>query len=364
MKPALNYGGQAVIEGVMIRSPRFLSVACRLPNGEIDVQTEPILSFYQRHPTLRRIPFVRGIFALWEMLALGLRALERSAHLQLGEEETGPPLSKGTMAATLLAGFLIGIVLFLVLPRLIIGWMEPPAGAPTAGMSVGNPVGAGEAAVSGHPGGGFRPERSSLRERLGLNLLEGLIRLGVFVLYIVAVATLPPVAPEIRRVFAYHGAEHKVVNTYEAGQTVVLGNALGQSTLHPRCGTNFAFIVIVMSILVFSLLPWVQHLPWWQKLLWHVLPRVALLPVVAGLSYEVVKWAGQYYDSWVPLRILIAPGLLLQRLTTRQPDEPMIEVALAAFWAVRRAEETGEILEEDAGSDDPLQATGGSRKKV
>lgn len=362
MKPALNYGGQAVIEGVMIRGPRFLSVACRLPKGEIDVQTEPILSFYQRHPALRRIPFLRGIFALWEMLVLGLGALERSANLQLSEE-AGPPLSKGALALTLLTGFLIGIVLFLVLPRLIIGWIEPPGGDFPAGTSLAMTAERSGTTVSARPSAGPRPEPSSLRERLGLNLLEGLIRLGVFVLYIVAVTTLPPVAPEIRRVFAYHGAEHKVVNTYEAGQTVVLANAVGQSTLHRRCGTNFAFIVIVMSILVFSLLPWVQHLPWWQKLLWHVLPRLALLPLVAGLSYEVVKLAGQY-GSVVPLQVLVAPGLLLQRLTTRQPDESMIEVALAAFWAVRRAEETGEILEEDADGNDPLQAPPGGGKKI
>jgi uncharacterized protein YqhQ len=362
VKPEISYGGQAVIEGVMIRSPRFLSVACRLPNEEIDVHTERITSFYQRHPALRKIPLLRGIFALFEMLFLGLRTLERSANLQLSEEEAGQPLSKGAMTLTMVAGLAIGIVLFLVLPRLIVGWIERPFLATKAEatvLSTAQTGGGGEKGKEGKEGRGEETDsthRGSLGGRIWLNLIEGLIRLGVFILYIIAITTIPPICHEIRRVFAYHGAEHKVVNTHEAGQTVALGNALGQSTIHPRCGTNFAFIVIVMSIVVFSLLPWIKDVPWWQKIAWHVLPRLALLPVVAGVSYEIVKLAGQFY-SLAPMRALIAPGLLLQRLTTREPEESMIEVALAAFRSVQRAEETGEIIE-DASSDDAVPAAG------
>ena len=350
----------------MIRSPQFLSVACRLPSGEMDVHTEPIHSFFQRHPTLRKIPLVRGIFALFEMLSMGLRTLERSANLQLSEEEAGQPLSKGAMTLTMLAGLAIGIVLFLMLPRLIIGWLESPVQerAPAIATDVSVTAAPEESLTPSGRDTETLAERApadSLLGRIWLNFLEGLVRLGVFVLYIVAIVTIPPVCHDIRRVFAYHGAEHKVVNTYESGQSVTVGNALGQSTIHPRCGTNFAFIVIVTSIVVFSLLPWVKDVPWWQKLLWHVLPRLALLPVVAGISYEIVKLAGKFYPL-APMKALIAPGLLLQRLTTREPDESMIEVALAAFGSVQRAEETGEIREDDADSDEALPPTGGTGK--
>jgi len=350
----LSYGGQAVIEGVMIRSPRFISVACRLPDGRIDVQTEEIKTLFQRQPWLRQIPLVRGVLALFEMLALGLKTLERSANLQLVEPlggRPGPqgvvwraararagrhlrrpasspaararglrrkqaarrrylaaqpppavkeeaPLSGWAMLGTLAFAFALGAVLFVALPNLLAGWL---------GVLLPN--------------------------KFWLNAAEGLIRLAIFVGYIGVISTLPAVGPEVRRVFAYHGAEHKVVNAFEAGQPLSLGSIDRFGTIHPRCGTNFAFIVIVISILAFSLLPWNA---WY----WRILSRLVLLPMVAGIGYEVVQLAGKNPNSAL-MRFLIGPGLLLQRLTTREPDEVMVEVARRSFWAVWQAEETG-----------------------
>ena len=322
----VSYGGQAVIEGVMIRSPRYISVACRLADAQglpgtdtpIDVHTEAVRSVFARYPLIKRLPLVRGIFALFEMLGLGLRSLERSANLQAAalaviapllltvepepaDREASGALSSGAIAGTMAVSFVLGIGLFVLFPNWLAGAIGRWIGAETHGLV--------------------------------LNLIEGLIRLVLFVGYIGLIGLMP----DIRRVFQYHGAEHKVVNGWEAGIEPNAEAVAEMSVIHPRCGTNFAFIVITLSLIVFSLLPWTKS----------ILPRLGMrllcLPVVAGLGFELIKLVGKYRDvAWV--QALIIPGLWLQRLTTREPRRDMIEVALASFTAVRRAEETDVLI--------------------
>lgn len=328
------YGGQAVVEGVMIRSRRYVAVACRYPQPDgqpgattpIDIHTEALESLFLRVPTLQRLPIVRGIVALFEMLALGLRCLERSANIQAAflsvlaplwavtsesDPEDGPgrlhgPLMIGAMAV----GLAIGVGLFVVLPNWLADWLGRRFGWAEHGLL--------------------------------LNLVEGLLRLLVFVAYVGGIGLLR----DIRRVFMYHGAEHKVVNGYEAGREMRVAELLDESVIHPRCGTNFAFIVVVMTIVVFSFLPWTASI--WPRLGM----RLALLPLVAGLSFELIRFVGQRREQrW--LQGVIWPGLALQRLTTREPTPDMIEVALASFEAVRRAEEEGTLTREVRGAAEP-----------
>ncbi len=322
------YGGQAVIEGVMIRSPHFVAVACRTPGESgsfgvstpIDILTEPVQSLFTRRPWLRKIPLIRGVFALIEMLGIGLRALERSGNIQtvalalaspiLGLAVEVPAGSKGhdgkgalngpLMIGTIAVSFLIGIALFVLLPN----WLA---------VLLGRWLGFADNHVL-------------------LNLVEGLIRLTIFVAYIGLIGLLP----DIRRVFQYHGAEHKVVNGWEHRAPLTVEDVAGQSVIHPRCGTNFAFLTIVLSVVVF----W--FLPWDESLLVRGGLRLLCLPIVAGIGFEIIRLVGKYRDvRW--LQALILPGLALQKLTTREPLPDMIEVALASFKAVKLAEETGEL---------------------
>jgi uncharacterized protein YqhQ len=323
------YGGQAVIEGVMIRSPRFVSVACRLPGPDgrpsdhtaIDVCTEPVRSVLIRRPWLRKVPLLRGFAALFEMLGIGLRALERSGNLQLPTALLAPVLlataadddaksSAGdgagalngpVMWTTIAVSLLIGGALFVWLPNHLADWL-------------------------GHRLGWAH-------SRLGLNLIESAVRLVFFVAYIGLIGLMP----DIRRVFMYHGAEHKVVNAYEAGRELTPAAVADMSVIHPRCGTNFAFIVILLSFVIFAFLPWTH------SGLARLAMRLACLPLVSGLGFELVKLVGAHRDvAW--LQALIWPGLVMQRLTTRPPAPDMLEVALASFTAVRQAEEGGDLL--------------------
>ncbi|MCC6661463.1 MAG: DUF1385 domain-containing protein [Phycisphaerales bacterium] len=317
------YGGQAVVEGVMIRSPRFIAVACRLPQSDgshgtqtpVDVHTEPVRSLFQRLPWLRRIPLLRGFCALFEMLSLGLRALERAANLQtVALAVLAPGLSTGDAAesprreqagalngpilwATIGTAFALGLGLFVVLPNYLADLLANWLGLPP--------------------------------HSIGRNLIEGGIVLTMFVGYIGLIGQWS----EIRRVFQYHGAEHKVVNAHEAGIEPTVAAVATQSCIHPRCGTNFGFLVIVVSIVVYSFLPWTP------ALLARLGMRLCCLPLVAGLGFELIRVIGRYRGCR-PLQLLILPGLWLQRLSTREPSRDMIEVALASFQAVRLAEET------------------------
>ncbi|MCS6844286.1 MAG: DUF1385 domain-containing protein [Caldilineales bacterium] len=290
------YGGQAVIEGVMMRGRRHAAVAVRNPKGEIVVHEEPLTAaVYTKR--WARWPFVRGITMLWDALVLGTRALLWSADVALSEEEdvqfTGP-VAWTTVAASLV----IAIVAFFFLPAALGKWIE---------------------------------------HRLGLSVLagafvEGLIRLAFFLAYLVAIGRLP----DIRRVFQYHGAEHKTINAYEAGAPLTPPSVARFSVLHPRCGTSFLLMVLVISIVLFAPL----HFNFVQGPLAYVLrlgSRLLLIPVVAGISYEFLRFTARRQSHPV-VKLLIAPGLGLQRLTTREPDESMLECAIAALMPVLAAD--------------------------
>ena len=295
-------GGQAVLEGVMMRGVSVWAVAVRKPGGAIDVTSEPLVSWAKRHRVLR-LPVIRGVVALAESLKIGFRALAISANAQLEEEEDGPDEIGGWLwGLTIALSLTLAIGLFFVIP-----------------------VGA----------------TSLIKDELGSALLfwlvEGVLRTAIFIGYIVAISRLP----DLRRVFEYHGAEHKTISAYEANDRLVPERARLYSRLHPRCGTSFLLIVMVLAIFVFAPI----GLPAWY---WLLTSRILGIPLIAGLSYEVIKWAGRNRrKGWV--RALMWPGLMLQNLTTREPDERELEVAIAALEAVLAVEspeqqpEAGEI---------------------
>jgi uncharacterized protein YqhQ len=282
-------GGQAVIEGVMMQNGDRVAVAVRrLDTKAIVVRPLPV---NRRFPRLGRTPFLRGTFRLYDTMALGMRALNVSTQVAYPEEEQ---LSKGGTFFAFLLAMIVGVGAFIVLPLFIansVSWLR-----------LGNSI--------------------------VFNLVEGLIRLAFFFVYIAAIRWL---VKDIRRVFQYHGAEHKVVHTYESDEDLTTENAKKHTTLHPRCGTAFLMTVFVIAILVFSL---AGNPALWLK----ILSRILLLPVVAGISFEVQRFTGLHFDRrWV--RILGQPGLWLQRLTTAEPSDDMIEVAIAALNEVRGLDE-------------------------
>ena len=291
MSKPVQYGGQAVIEGVMMRGPRVYAIAVRLPNGEIEV-TRQTISTWASRPILK-LPILRGFVALIDSLILGIKALTFSANKAVGEEE-GEELGFGEMLLTILVALGLGLLLFVGLPT------------GTAHLLQGKIQGV-----------------------VWQNLLEGGIRLVVFLLYVMLISRLK----DIQRVFQYHGAEHKAIYNYESGQALTVENARKFSPLHPRCGTSFLLIVVVVSIFVFAFMG--LH-PFW----WRIVSRILLMPVVAGVAYEILKFSARHLESpW--MHWLIVPGMTLQRLTTREPDDAQIEVALAALGGVI---ETGQEL--------------------
>ncbi len=284
-----NYGGQAVLEGVMMRGSRALAVAVRNPEDEIVTRVEPVNQALYDGP-ISRIPFLRGLTLIWDALGLGMRCLMFSADVALGEEDEDSfsgPVAWGTMAVS----FTFAIGLFFVLPSLVVGLVD-----------------------------------NRIASSLLSNLLEGAIRLLLFVGYVWLIGHLP----DIDRVFAYHGAEHKTVNAYEAGAELTPESVGRFTTVHPRCGTAFVLSVAVISILLFSLLG--------RPALWlRVLSRVVLIPVVAGVAYEYTRFSARHIDkAW--MRVIAAPNLAMQRLTTREPEPDMLEVALTAFNCMMAAE--------------------------
>jgi uncharacterized protein YqhQ len=289
MGKKFNYGGQAVIEGVMMRGPSAWAVAVRCPDQRIEVETRPVETVTARYPFLKW-PLIRGTVVLVESMVIGIKALSFSASKATEEEEK--PISPLEMAATVALALGLAIVLFIVLPVFLAHLLTPLV-----------------------PG------------TVGQNVLEGLIRVGAFLAYVAGVGLMP----DIRRVFQYHGAEHKVINAYEAGTRLEPAAVQRHSALHPRCGTSFILLVIILKVFIFSFL---ATDPLW----WRITSRVLLLPVVAGVAYEVIKFTARH--ARFPLsRLLLAPGLAVQRLTTREPDDGQVEVAISAFEAVRVAEE-------------------------
>ena len=286
-----SYGGQAVMEGVMMRGAHLSAVAVRRPDGEIAVKTEPVSQLY-RGP-VSKIPFLRGIPMLWDSLGLGMRALFYSAEIAGQAEDPDFKMSGGLGLGTGAFSLLAGIALFMLLPS----WL--------AGMLV-----------------------RAADQTVLFNIVEGLIRLAILIGYMAAVGQMA----EIRRVFAYHGAEHKTVNAHEAGAPLTVESVRTFSTAHARCGTAFLLIVVVISILVFAPLGK-------PPLLIRLASRLLLLPVIAGIAYEVLRFTGKH-SRWGWVRALIAPNLALQRLTTREPDDAMLEVAITALKTVLAGEET------------------------
>ena len=279
-------GGQAVIEGVMMRGPGVTATAVREPAGTIVVQKEPTKSIADTYPILKK-PFLRGCVALYESLVIGMKALSFSAKAAGDEEEE---MSNSEIAITMVISTIFAIAVFLALPTFIVKFIP--------GVQDNHVV---------------------------LNLIEGVIRLVLFLLYIWGIG----LTKDIQRVFQYHGAEHKTIHTYELDLPLTVENVRKQSRLHPRCGTNFLLIVMVVSIFVFAFLGW-------PNLLERIVSRVLLMPGVAGIAYEVIRLAGRSEHSLV--QALIKPGLALQYMTTREPEDDQIEVAIRALEEVRPPE--------------------------
>jgi uncharacterized protein YqhQ len=288
-----NIGGQAVIEGVMMKGRKGWTVAVRGPNGDIHVKKESVSEL----PWILRLPVLRGFIALFSALFIGIKAIEFSAS-KAYEEEAGEDLSPVTLGFTIVFSVVIGIALFILLPLYATKLL------------------------------GFFFE-SVAKSSLIFNLVDGIIRVFIFLLYIISIGLWK----EMRRIFEYHGAEHKVIHAFEHGEDLSIKNIKVFSPLHPRCGTSFLLIVMVISIFTFSFIP--QE---WT-FIYKFLSRLILMPLIAGLSYEFLKLSAKMQDNLI-MRMLIKPGILLQRLTTREPDEAQIEVAVRALQEVLILEET------------------------
>ena len=282
--PDFFYGGQALIEGVMMRGRTTVAMSVRPPSGEIRTISEPLPAALSADRKLIKIPFLRGMFLLYETLVIGTRMLMRSASIAAEEEDV--ELSKGAMALTMVFSLGFAIALFFVLPLFLSTFAE-------------------EAANSD----------------LVANIIEGLIRLVIFIAYIVAIGLMP----DIRRVFAYHGAEHKAISAYEADKPLTPEEVDAFGTAHTRCGTTFILIVVVISIFFFSLIPR-AGVPLWALFA----SRIVLVPIIAAFAYELVRFGARNYGH-PDVRAIYAPGLWLQSLTTRPPDHSMLEVSIASL---------------------------------
>ena len=276
-------GGQAVIEGVMMRGFGNMAMAVRQPDGGIAVEQQTLNSLTDKYPVLKQ-PLLRGMVALGEALVYGMKALSNSAQLAGEESEE---LSDREMAMTMLMSIALAIGLFIVLPTFIAKFLK----AYTENLML-------------------------------LNLIEGVIRLAFFIIYVAVISRVR----DIQRVFEYHGAEHKTIHAYEAGVPLEVEHVRPFSTLHPRCGTSFLLIVMLVSMVVFSFMGWPEI---WQR----IGSRILLMPLIAGISYEIIRYAGRNAQNSL-VSLLIVPGLLLQKLTTREPDGEQIEVAIRALQAV------------------------------
>ena len=295
---ACSYGGQALIEGVMMRGKRYQAISARLEDGRIVSEVEEFTMLTDRHKFFG-LPFIRGTFNMIDSLISGMKALTWSTNVSLAEDEEAEELTPMEIALTMLVSIGLGILLFFVLPVVIAHYFQPLI-----------------------PGSFLQ------------NVFEGVVRVAVFLLYLFLISRMK----EIRRVFQYHGAEHKSIHCYEAGEALTPENAMKHTRLHPRCGTSFLFIVMIISIFVFALVGV-------DNFAWRMASRIVLLPVIAGVSYEVLRFCGKHMDKvWV--RAIAWPGMQLQRLTTGEPDLEMLEVAIYSLQKVRAREED-ETLDPD-----------------
>lgn len=292
IKP-FHYGGQAVIEGVMIRGKESVAISIRQPNGELNIVNQPLTSMYKGR--LRETPLIRGIIVLIETLVLGTRALFHSAQIA-STEESGEKIPTALLWGTIAVSIAFTVALFFMAPLFATRYLIDPY----------------------------------IKSALLSNVVEGLIRIGIFIAYLKLIGLIP----DIQKVFAYHGAEHKVVNAYEAGIPLEVESVKNYSTAHARCGTGFMFIVLVIAILVFALLG--------RPTIWvSILSRIVLIPVIAIIGYEIMKF-GAGHLKHIIVRILLAPGLMLQTMTTREPDDSQIETAIAALNEVIEIDETAD----------------------
>src|SRR5436190_3121068 len=299
--PKVSYGGQAVLEGVMMRGRAFMAVAVRAPDKRIVVTSEA-LPKHLYGGVIQKIPLVRGITMLWDALGLGMKALMFSADIQMQGEEADPTngakpaepasLSKPLAWTTVALALVFGIGIFFVTPLAVVGLAEQFVGAHTVWS----------------------------------NLAEGLIRLALLVGYVALIGLMP----DVRRVYAYHGAEHMTIHAWEHNDPLEPEYVARYSPAHPRCGTAFLLEVVAISVVLFALLGTPD--------LWlRVLSRVLLIPVIAGIAYELLRLGGKYPSS-VLMKLIVAPGLLLQALTTRYPDESQMEVAIASMEELLKRE--------------------------
>jgi uncharacterized protein YqhQ len=293
MAKSFHYGGQAVFEGVMIRGREGVAISMRQPNGELNTVRQPLASIYKGR--LRETPLIRGIIALIETLVLGTQSLLHSVQVATAEE-VGEKIPTAVLWGTVAVSLALGVALFFMVPLFATRYLIDPY----------------------------------IGSNLLRNVFEGLIRIGIFIAYLKLIGLIP----DIKRVFAYHGAEHKVVNAYDAGIPLKVESVKNYSTAHARCGTAFLFIVLIVAIFVFALVG--------QPTLWiRILSRIALIPVIAAISYEIMKFGASHAENPV-VRILLTPGLLLQAMTTREPDDSQIEAAISALNEVIEIDQTAD----------------------
>ncbi|MFC2004662.1 DUF1385 domain-containing protein [Chloroflexota bacterium] len=299
MAERFYYGGQAVVDGVMMRGRKVAVTAVRRPNGGLAINTQPLPGFYTDR--MRKALFVRGVIVLIEALVLGIKSLIFSANVSLEDEEE--EISGGWLWVMVAVALVFAVVLFFIVPL-------------------------------------FLTRLLNISSSVVFNLVDGAIRVAILIAYLKLMTLLP----DIKRTFAYHGAEHTVVNAYESGVPIELEAVRGYSKAHVRCGTSFMFVVIIISIFVFAITG--LHTAWMM-----VLSRIVLIPVIAALSYEAIYFGARHTSNGL-VRAMLAPGLWLQSLTTREPDDSQLEVAITALEKVieteeKKAEETGETGQEN-----------------
>ena len=295
MAKKFYYGGQAVIEGVMMRGQKTMVTAVRRPNGELAIDTQPLPTIYTGR--MRKTPLIRGVIALIEALVLGIKTLLYSANMSLEEEEE--KISGGLVWAMVIFSVALAVGLFFMAPLFLTRLLDP-----------------------------------YIHSSLVFHLIEGFIRLAIFIVYL----KLMTLVPDIKRVFAYHGAEHKTVNAYEDGVPLEVESIKKYSTAHVRCGTSFMFAVLIIAIIAFALIGRPSSL-WLMVLL-----RIILIPVIAALAYEVTHFGGRHTQNGL-VRAILYPGLLLQSLTTREPNDSQLEVAVAALRKVVEIEQPEETTQ-------------------
>ena len=318
-----SVGGEALLEGVMMRGKSDMAIAIRKPDGEIIIDRQPLKTLAQKY-SIAKVPIIRGAVSMVESMVIGIKAIMYSAEFMEFEEDEPKPnakpkkkkkddgkLSDFWLVVSVVIALIFGIGLFMVIPYLI----------------------------SRTPTWIFGESAGFTGQSVFMNITEGIIRIVLFVLYIMLITRIK----DVKRVFQYHGAEHKTIYAYEKGDELTVENVRKYTTRHPRCGTAFLFIVMIISIFMFSIIG--KHAVWLNVTL-----RIVLIPLIAGLSYELIKWAGRH-DNWL-MRIISWPGMAMQRFTTQEPDDSMLEVAIAALKNVVFTEE--ELAEEAARNAPPV----------